>query len=599
MERGGDKASRMKRKKRGGGHLLIVACSGRKNSERSPAPALHLYDGVNYRVLRKSLLARGWPPGLQIKILSAKYGLIDATTLIEPYELRLDKVKAAAIREKTLAELRKVQSPETVFVNLGEDYLPAVEGLERVFPQSKIIFAPGAIGMKMRAMKRWLEALPNRTAAVRGCSPKKRHYRYFFPDWDDFIYEPFRSKQDESTQGTKTYAHEACGNRIPFDGLLLSLAHIQVGKGALHRHSNGHDGRVRIRQRLRLPKDVLLFGDCGAFSYAAEAVPPFSPTQAAEFYHKFGFDIGASVDHIPLPEVVIRQPDGSVRKKPLSDATRYARMYLTRDNAEAFLNVCSRRDYGFTPLGVIQGLGTRTYVERLHDYLDMGYMHIALGGLVPRSDSEILEILCAVRDALQKRTRSLRKNIWLHLFGILRPKIQPYFKGLGVSSFDSASYFRKAWLRSDQNYLAPDGRQWYGTIRVPLSNSKAMQAAAKKEGLAPAQLATMERRCMDAIEACNNDPSAKGRVVSSINRYGPLLTRRGEENHFAEKHALLLKDRPWENCSCPFCKSAGMHVVVFRGANRNKRRGLHNTWVFYHKVLQGDAVPTSIGAEMD
>ena len=33
------------------------------------------------------------------------------------------------------------------------------------------------------------------------------------------------------------------------------------------------------------------------------------------------------------------------------------------------------------------------------------------------------------------------------------------------------------------------------------------------------------------------------------------------------------------------CKDAGINIVVFRGANRNRRRGFHNTWVFYHKIL--------------
>ncbi|UCF80384.1 MAG: hypothetical protein JSV08_07695 [Acidobacteriota bacterium] len=574
-------------------NLLILACSQTKNQNRSPAPAIHLYDGVNFRVLRKILLKRGWPPGLQIKILSAKYGLIDATTLIEPYEMRLDKDAARKLNKRTLAELRRIPAPATVFVNLGKDYLPAVDGLKKVFRRSKITFAPGPIGMKMKAMKQWLEGLRCRTASVKGCSKKAQSYLYFFPDWDDFIYEPFNSDEAEAIKGTKTYAHEACGNRSPFNGILLSLSHIHVGKGALHRLTDGLDGRVRLRRRLRIPSDILLLGDCGAFSFVGEAKPPFTPERAAELYHKFGFDMGVSVDHIPLPEISIRHDDGTVHKKTLSKSARYARMRLTRDNAEKFLRVCKRRHYGFTPIGVIQGIGTRSYVERVHDYLDMGYEHIALGGLVPRTDDDILEILCAVRKALQTRTRTRRENVWLHLFGILRPKLQPIFRELGVSSFDSASYFRKAWLRSDQNYLAPDGGRWYGTIRVPISTSKRMRLVADTDGLSEEALATMERRCLDAIKACDKKPSAKTLVTKSINQYGPLLDRKYEDNHFADKHTQLLKDRPWQKCSCPFCRTAGIHVVVFRGANRNKRRWLHNTWVFYHRVLHGKSVSHS------
>lgn len=575
------------------GHLLILACSQRKKKSRTTAPAIHLYDGVNYRVLRKVLLERGWPAGLQIKIISAKYGLIDATTMIEPYDLRLKKDAASRINKRTLIKLGKIRAPVSVFVNLGENYLPAVDGLEKIFPHSKITFALGPIGMKMKSMKRWLDGFHYRTATVKGGSKKRRSYLYFFPDWDDFIYEPFTPDDKQTTKGTRTYAHRAFGSRIPFDGILLSLSQIHVGKGALYRLMNSNDRRIRLRRRLCIPRDILLFGDCGAFSYARESKPPFTPKQAVELYHKFGFDIGASVDHIPLRYILVHQSDGRVRKQRLTKSVRYSRMYLTRDNAYEFLRIWKRSRYSFAPLGVIQGIGTQSYVERLHDYLDMGYEHIALGGLVPRTDGEIMNILCAVRQGLQARTRKCRDNVWVHLFGILRPKLQPIFKELGVSSFDTASYFRKAWLRSDQNYLAPDGRRWYGTIRVPISTSKAMRLAADSEGLSEDELAEMERQCLDAIDACNSDPSASDDVVKAIDRYGPLLERKSEDNHFVKKHALLLKNRPWEKCSCPFCRNAGIHVVVFRGASRNKRRGFHNTWVFFHKMLHGNSISTS------
>ena len=575
------------------GHLLILACSQRKRDDTARAPALHVYDGVNFRVLRRVLRERGWAPGLQIKILSAKYGLIDATSLIAPYDQRLDRRAAGAMTGRTLAELRKIPPPATVFLNLGRDYVPAVNGLERVFPDSQITFADGAIGLKMKAMKEWLQGLPCRTATVRGSANRKRCCLYFFPDWDDYVYEPFSSDDEKALQGTRTYAHELCGARTPFDGILLSLSQIDVGKGALYRLTDDRKARVPLRTELRIPPDLLLFGDSGAFSYAAQSTPPFTPKQAAELYDRFGFDIGASVDHIPLPQISFRHEDGTTGKHPLSRSARYGRMYLTRDNADEFLQISRRRAYGFIPLGVIQGIGPRSYVDRLHEYLDMGYTHVALGGLVPRTDRDILEIVCEVRRALQARTRERRENVWLHLFGILRPKLQPIFAELGVSSFDSASYYRKSWLRSDQNYLAPDGRSWYGTIRVPISTSKRMRQAALGRGLTEAQLAELERECLATIEACNDHPDATNQLVKSIDQYGPLLQRKSENNHFDEEHALLLKDRPWEKCSCPFCRSAGIHAVVFRGASRNKRRGFHNTWVFYHKVLHGNALPTS------
>src|SRR5438874_2572283 len=92
------------RSNRSAGHLLILGCSDRKRAAKSKLPALDLYDGVNFRVLRAFLNQQGWPPGLCIKILSAKYGLIDATALIETYDQRLDEASAGQLNRATLKD---------------------------------------------------------------------------------------------------------------------------------------------------------------------------------------------------------------------------------------------------------------------------------------------------------------------------------------------------------------------------------------------------------------------------------------------------------------------------------------------------------------
>src|SRR5688572_2054397 len=93
------------RSNRPAGHLLLLGCSNRKRDVKGKLPALDLYDGVNFRVLRAFLHDRGWPPGLCIKILSAKYGLIDATDLIETYNQRLDEATARQLNPTVLKSL--------------------------------------------------------------------------------------------------------------------------------------------------------------------------------------------------------------------------------------------------------------------------------------------------------------------------------------------------------------------------------------------------------------------------------------------------------------------------------------------------------------
>jgi len=52
-----------------------------------------------------------------------------------------------------------------------------------------------------------------------------------------------------------------------------------------------------------------------------------------------------------------------------------------------------------------------------------------------------------------------------------------------------------------------------------------------------------------------------------------------EENR--EGYRELLSDRPWDECECPVCTELGIDVAIFRGNNRNRRRGFHNTRRFY------------------
>ena len=53
-----------------------------------------------------------------------------------------------------------------------------------------------------------------------------------------------------------------------------------------------------------------------------------------------------------------------------------------------------------------------------------------------------------------------------------------------------------------------------------------------------------------------------------------------------EKYLRTLEDRPWKKCDCPFCQQLGIQILIFRGANRNKRRGAHNTLMLYSRIGQ-------------
>ena len=554
------------------GHLLILGCSDRKtkNPNFDEMPALEVYDGPNYQVLRKFLRENGWPPGLIIKIISAKHKIIDATKPIEPYNERLDKKAAEDIRPEVIQNLKELKSPKTVFINMGKDYLPAISCITTLFGDSRVEYAEGGIGKKMQKMKQWLHDLPNSTASVNSQEQSNGPPLYFFPDWDDYVYEPFKAEETDEDRNpeNRKYVHQVFKDDPPYDGLLLSLAQLLTKKGPLNRIAK--KSSFDLREERQISKDMFLFGDCGAFSYTTDPEPPFSPEYAAFLYNQFDFDLGASVDHIP---------------PSLPDEERQRRMNLTSENAREFLAIHLSHNYQFVPVGCIQGITPDDYANFAGEYIEWGYKHIALGGLVRRKDSEILEVVAAVREALQKHTRGKDENIWVHIFGILRPNLQPIFRHLGVSSFDSASYLRKAWASPNKNYLTADGK-WYGSIRIPFSTSKSMREVAESDPkFTNDTIQELEKECLTSLKRFDDKEIPDQEVLESVNEYSALFQRKKTYNHLSETHQELLSERPWKKCKCKVCKDAGIDIVVFRGANRNRRRGFHNTWVFYHKIL--------------
>ena len=52
----------------------------------------------------------------------------------------------------------------------------------------------------------------------------------------------------------------------------------------------------------------------------------------------------------------------------------------------------------------------------------------------------------------------------------------------------------------------------------------------------------------------------------------------------AEIYREVLLSVPWKSCDCDICRRIGIHVILFRGAERNRRRGFHNIFVFHQRL---------------
>jgi cytoplasmic iron level regulating protein YaaA (DUF328/UPF0246 family) len=140
-------------------YLLIIACSQRKRSDTGLLPAIERYDGGNYRLLRKAKREGYWPESLDVLILSAKYGLIQASTPIANYEQRMSRERARELKAQIMQSLLRYAQQNAyyeVYVDLGQDYIFTVAGIEKLFNNSLVNYAKGRIGERLSQLKTWI-----------------------------------------------------------------------------------------------------------------------------------------------------------------------------------------------------------------------------------------------------------------------------------------------------------------------------------------------------------------------------------------------------------------------------------------------------------
>ena len=413
--------------------------------------------------------------------------------------------------------------------------------------------------------------------------------RYFIPDWEDRIdpnfdfendFEPNRQK--DSYTG-RIYAHELF-RIVPYDGILISLGifreKIRIDNNGQHPTIRGYES---IKEYLRLDKyskQLEVMGDCGAFSYINEEKPPFSVKEITDLYNDFDFDLGISLDHLVVNSIV----GNGGQKIKLSQADKEKRRQLSLENAQQFLSYCQSRNYSFIPIGSAQGYDTTSYINSVNELIEMNYEYIALGGLVRHVTPKIDEIVTSVM-----RVVAQNRNIKIHLLGLLRTKLLNKFKRLNIASFDSASYLRKAWLRSSMNYLGVDGN-WYAAIRVPYSWNPNIRSEAEKQGINLKRLQELEEESLKTLKKYAKSEKDLKATLEVVLEYDKLLNRSSDKKNLKEKYEHTLQSRIWEKCNCEICQivPSRIDIVIFRGANRNKRRGFHNIKMFYEQFLADD-----------
>ena len=276
----------------------------------------------------------------------------------------------------------------------------------------------------------------------------------------DFIKD--KSSPEREPYWDDQYPHELLGY-APYNGMLVSKAIVggHIRSGHYSESQAMRFKRIGARSFLRFEEkdypNTVLWGDCGAFSYAKEEVPPYSVEDILEFYGEGQFTHGCSVDHI-IFDFYDTEFDFTFENK---EVLRRQEICLT--NASEFI-LKAKKNVGnhFTPVGVVHGWSPKSMADAASKMVKMGYKYLALGGMVPLKSSQIMSALIAVRS-------SIPKDVELHILGFAKSDDLNQFVGKGINSIDTTSPLLRAFKDKTNNYYtkSDDKYVYYAAIRVP------------------------------------------------------------------------------------------------------------------------------------
>ena len=406
--------------------------------------------------------------------------------------------------------------------------------------------------------------------------------KFFFPDSQDQVSPTYDFIHDEHSplrvrQRDDRYAHEVL-TAPAYDGVLVSKAMVDgsingVGKYSMPQRQRMY--RLGVRGFLRLPESVTTLGDCGSFTYVKESEPPYTVNEVLDFYEHCGFDAGVSIDHVILGfrRDLSEAPDEWKKRKSLS-----------LDLAEKFKVAAEERGSKLTLYGAAQGWDPTSYADSVQHLQDMGYNHIALGGMVPLKTTDILACLFAI-DRVRDPSTSL------HLLGITRLEAMADFESLGVQSFDSTSAFRQAFMDDRDNYHTPEKR--YAAIKVPqVDGNVSLKRAILSGQVSQREAIDAERESLRRLRAFDRGECTVDEALNAVIEYEEVV---GVKKSYREHYLETLRAAPWRRCHCGLCEKHGVEMIIFRASERNKRRGFHNLSVLADRMkkLRPAKIPAS------
>ena len=411
------------------------------------------------------------------------------------------------------------------------------------------------------------------------------YLQFYLPESKDLVDPNYNFETDnyhhKRVNGLEhdVYAHEIFG-KPNYDGLLVTKSNINRKTEKQILQAGG------VHNYYRLSKKYPIMGDCGAFQYSKEKLPPYTCREICDYYENLGFDYGITLDHIIFDfSTEYDKGNSLIPLEPTKDMK--SRYKITLDNAKEILNLVKNKKYNFKPIGCVQGWSPKSYHKAVKELIKVGFDYIAIGGVAKAPNEVIIPVLNEIRDTV------LNANIKLHVLGVARFNILDEYKKTNVVSCDSASTIMQSFKSNKENYHT-SGKN-YTAVRIPPVYGDASPKVRKLlkpykesgdiEGMwkLQAHLGKLEQASLKAIRAYAKKKLSLKKVMQALTRYEDEF---GEDKKYYPLFEETLHDRPWEKCNCTICKKLGVEVVILRGNNRNRRRGFHNTYVFYKQFKE-------------
>jgi hypothetical protein len=416
-------------------------------------------------------------------------------------------------------------------------------------------------------------------------SVQMRSVKFFLPESEDRVDPGYRFEQDMycekrvSGPDHDVYAHELFG-APQCDGLLVTRSGVSDDRHDKIRQAGG------IHRYLRFPAEFPIIADCGAFQYRNKETPPYFCEETCKFYEDLKFDYGISLDHMIL-EFHPEYDEGAslFLKTPSPEMER--RFRLTIDNAKEMYRICAERNYAFKLIGAVQGWSPQSYLCGIQELVSAGFTYLALGGVAKASDLQIRSVLDVIRPFV------IESGVELHILGVARFSLLPDYQRTNVVSCDSASTIRQAFKSKTDNFHTREKK--YTAVRIPPATGdlspkvrKLLKQVESSDGSAAAaklhrKLINLEEKALTSIRSYAVDGLSLEETMKALTAYEDEF---GDEGRYYPRFEETLRERPWESCPCVICRDIGIEVIILRGNNRNRRRGFHNTYVFYEQFKE-------------